>query len=54
MKKELLKGTPVPTIVTVLFFVWALGFAGLLYLVYETNTHAQDISLESRFGSLFE
>ena len=52
MKKQIisLRGTPVPVIVGLLFMLWAAGFAGIMYLVYDLETNSHPISLEARFG----
>ena len=53
MKKKIisLQGTPVPVIVGLLFMLWAAGFAGVMYVIYDVETNAHPISLEARFGS---
>lgn len=48
-----LKGTPVPTIVGLLALLWASGFTGVLYMVYETETNAETVSIQTRIPELF-
>jgi len=44
--RRLLQGTPVPKIVTTLFFVWAFGFVGVVYLIIQTESQVDALTAQ--------
>lgn len=52
--RHLLQGTPVPKVVTALFFVWAFGFVGVVYLIVQTEGQADAFTARNHINYLAE